>query len=257
MIRDLLDDLIVTYVESTGFIYSSKRTAHVENRPTWALLMKVSGETVYTCQNKTYLCNQNNVILAPRGCSYEYDSIVAGNFVWLAFGASQVHDQLIQIPVKNCQSLIDNIRKIESLRTNKPAMYHMACLAETYSLLLGLFKNITPKYVPSVNQRKIQPAMDYLVQNYTRLLTNDELAAQTEFSTSYFRKLFNDVYGTSPLAYQQTLRIGKAKEMLKSNTGSISEIAAALGYANIYDFSRAFKREVGVSPSDYAKRPHK
>lgn len=256
MLHDLLDDLIVTHVESTGFIYSSKRTTHVEKRPTWALLMKVSGETVYTCQNKTYLCNHNHVILAPCGCSYEYDSIVAGNFIWLNFGASQAHDQLIQIPVKNCQLLVDSIRKIESLQMNKPAMYHLACLAEIYGLLLGLFKNITPKYVPSANQQKIQPAMDYLVQNYNRLLTNDELAAQTEFSTSYFRKLFNDVYGTSPLTYQQTLRIGKAKEMLKSNTGSISEIAAALGYSNIYDFSRAFKREVGVSPSNYAKSSH-
>lgn len=95
--------------------------------------------------------------------------------------------------------------------------------------------------------------MDYLVQNYTSSLTNDQLAKQTEFSTSYFRKLFSDVYGISPLAYQRTLRINKAKEMLKSHTGSVSEIAAALGYSNIYDFSRVFKQETGISPSAYAR----
>ena len=95
--------------------------------------------------------------------------------------------------------------------------------------------------------------MDYLIQNYTHPLTNDELSAQTEFSTSYFRKLFHDVYGVSPLEYLQNLRISKAKEMLRNNVGSISEIAASLGYANIYDFSRTFKRETGLSPSAYAR----
>ena len=120
-------------------------------------------------------------------------------------------------------------------------------------MILYLLKNMTPKYVMPANQRKIQPAMDYLIQNYTHPLTNDELSAQTEFSTSYFRKLFHDVYGVSPLEYLQNLRISKAKEMLRNNVGSISEIAASLGYANIYDFSRTFKRETGLSPSAYAR----
>ena len=38
--------------------------------------------------------------------------------------------------------------------------------------------------------------------------------------------------------------IKKAKEMLKSDYGSISEIAESLGYLNIYDFSRIFKKHI-------------
>lgn len=257
MSQDFLSDLIVTKIQSTGFIYSAKRNTRITDRPWWGLLIKASGETVYTCQNKQYLCNQNYAILAPRSCTYEFDSVAAGDFVWLDFHALQSHDHLIQIPIKNCQSLVSAIRRIDSIQMSKPALYNMTCIAETYDVLLGLLKNVAPKYVASASQRKIQPAMDYLVQNYTSSLTNDKLAEQTEFSTSYFRKLFSDVYGTSPLAYQQTLRISKAKEMLKSRTGSISEIAAALGYSNIYDFSRAFKRETGISPSDYARNSHR
>ena len=256
MSQDFLNDLIITQVSTPGFLYSAKRNTRVSDRWAWGILIKASGETVYTCQDKRFFCNPNYVILAPCGCSYEFDSVTAGNFVWLEFQALQSYDQLIQIPVKNCQSLVDAIRRIESLKMNKPALYQMTCIAETYGILLELFRNIEPKYVTSAQQRKIQRAVDYLVQNYTCSLTINELAAQTGFSAPYFRRLFSDVYGTTPLDYQQTLRISKAKEMLKSKAGSISEIAAALGYSSIYDFSRAFKRKAGISPREYARSLH-
>lgn len=48
--------------------------------------------------------------------------------------------------------------------------------------------------------------------------------------------------GTSPIAYVHELRIKKAKEILKSDYGTISEIAKSPGYLNIYDFSRDFKK---------------
>ena len=57
--------------------------------------------------------------------------------------------------------------------------------------------------------------------------------------------------GTSPISYVHELRIKKAKEMLKSDYGSITDIAQSLGYLNIYDFSRTFKKYVGISPSKY------
>ncbi len=67
----------------------------------------------------------------------------------------------------------------------------------------------------------------------------------------YFRKLFAATYGTLPIAYVHQLRIKKAKEMLMSDYGSITEIALSVGYASVYDFSRAFKKHTGVPPSRY------
>lgn len=70
-------------------------------------------------------------------------------------------------------------------------------------------------------------------------------------STAYFRKLFVEVMGTTPLDYLHKIRIKKAKEMLKSDYGSITDIAHSLGYLNIYGFSRDFKKYTGVPPSKY------
>ena len=107
------------------------------------------------------------------------------------------------------------------------------------------------KYLPSEKLEKIAPALDYIAKNYNTPVRNEELAEIAGLSTVYFRKLFAEVMGSSPIAYVHALRIKKAKEMLKSDYGSITDIAQSLGYPNIYDFSRAFKKYTGVSPTKY------
>ena len=57
--------------------------------------------------------------------------------------------------------------------------------------------------------------------------------------------------GMSPTAYVHKLRIEKAKEMLKSDYGNLSDVAVSLGYLNLYDFSRDFKKHTEVPPSKY------
>jgi iron complex transport system substrate-binding protein len=55
----------------------------------------------------------------------------------------------------------------------------------------------------------------------------------------------------------QQLKINNAKEMLRSDFGSLTEIAISLGFLDIYDFSRVFKKHVGIPPSEYLKKHKK
>ena len=57
--------------------------------------------------------------------------------------------------------------------------------------------------------------------------------------------------GTSPIAYLHELRIKKAKDMLGSDYGTLSDVALSLGYTSLYDFSRDFKKRTGTAPSRY------
>ena len=82
------------------------------------------------------------------------------------------------------------------------------------------------------------------------------MAFVTDLSVVYFRKLFKDIMGISPIKYVQLFKIKKAKEMLISDYSSIGNIALMLGFSNIYDFSRTFKTHTGISPKKYVKLMH-
>lgn len=252
---DFLKDMVVTELNSCADTYTEKGSSKKHRRRgMWLLSLKHTGETVYMCNGKQIINNIDNAVLLPDGCDYEWYCTEAGNFFHIQFVCNLTHNEVIPVPLGDGRALLKRMQEYQAVYASRRPFYRLQCMAELCSMLQSLIQPLTQDYAVSVKQKKIQPAMDYLLANYTHSITNDELAAQTPFSTMYFRKLFTEVYGTSPIAYIQSLRVRQAKEMLRSDYGSISNVALSLGYANIYDFSRAFKRETGVPPSEYARR---
>lgn len=78
---------------------------------------------------------------------------------------------------------------------------------------------------------------------------------KTGYSSSYFRKMFKESSGTSPLNYLNHLRIEYAKRQLQQYHGirSIKEIALGSGFNDPYYFSRAFRIHEGISPQQYVR----
>lgn len=81
-----------------------------------------------------------------------------------------------------------------------------------------------------------------------------QLSAHVALSSSYLAHLFKQTFGISPAQYHTDLRIQKAQALLQINDLAISEIAGAVGYASQQAFTRAFRRKVGLTPSDFRKR---
>ncbi|MHB9757261.1 AraC family transcriptional regulator [Streptomyces sp. BYX5S] len=81
-----------------------------------------------------------------------------------------------------------------------------------------------------------------------RRWTLDELAAISHMSRSAFAAAFKAKVGTAPLTYLIEWRMSLARDALRGDTRSISELAAATGYESESAFSTAFRRVVGLSP---------
>ena len=257
MYLNILSDLVITKIYSATTMYTEKNTkAKRNNRSCWAVVIKYEGETMYVSKGKSYLSDTNNLVILPKGCSYEWHCTHSGYFSIIEFESEIICDNIFSFSVKNSEKILNLFKELEYKRTFKKPMYEVESIRDTYSILLMLAQSIKKKYLPSEKLNKISPAINYIAKNYNKDIKNDELAKLTGLSTVYFRKLFAEFFGISPIAYVNELRIKKAKEMLKSDYGSISEIAESLGYLNIYDFSRIFKKHVGISPSKYEKQLH-
>ena len=100
----------------------------------------------------------------------------------------------------------------------------------------------------------IAPAVAYIHENYTdRLLSIEELAAMCHITPEYFRRIFGQFYGTSPIKYINDLKLAHAKELLRSGEYSVSEAASLSGFVDISHFSRIFKMATGISPKNFAR----
>lgn len=110
-------------------------------------------------------------------------------------------------------------------------------------VLLGdLFKPDT------INFRKV--IEDNLFEN----LSLDELSHLTNLSLASFKRKFKEVFECSPAAYMREKRLERAAEMLQISDESILGICMTTGFNSLENFSRAFKRTYGVSPSQFRQK---
>lgn len=91
----------------------------------------------------------------------------------------------------------------------------------------------------------------YLENHCSESLKLDELTGIIHIDKSYLIRIFKQIYGITPLAYHQQIRIQRARSMLVNTNLSITQISENTGFSSIHDFDRVFRKIDGSSPSSY------
>ncbi len=105
-----------------------------------------------------------------------------------------------------------------------------------------------------LGQTPVGRARAFLSRRYSdpNLMLQD-VAGEVGMSQSHFSTVFAQETGITFTQYLTALRIGKAKELLSATRMRSSEIAFAVGYNDAHYFSYLFKKQTGVTPSEYRK----
>ena len=96
-------------------------------------------------------------------------------------------------------------------------------------------------------------ARQYLDESYVRDVSLSELATACGSSPLHLACGFTARFGLPPHAYLNNLRVTHAKRMIRAGA-RLAEVAYAVGYCDQSHLNRRFKRIVGVTPSQYARR---
>jgi iron complex transport system substrate-binding protein len=102
--------------------------------------------------------------------------------------------------------------------------------------------------------RRFLDIRNYLEANYHTPITLADLAGRAALVPPYFGQMFRRYFGTSPIDLVIRLRLEEAALLLGDVNRNVSEVAAAVGYDDVYHFSKLFKKRYGVSPLGYRKR---
>lgn len=100
---------------------------------------------------------------------------------------------------------------------------------------------------------EIEQAVHYFHENLASPILIDDYAQSCHMSTCWFIRSFKQQMGMPPLQYLTSIRINRAKELLKDTENTISEISLMVGFDNPLYFSKLFKKQTGQSPTAYRK----
>ena len=108
------------------------------------------------------------------------------------------------------------------------------------------------------NSELITKALNYIKsQNKKSDITIEDVANHAGFSTDYFNRIFFAHTGFNIMEYVRFSRLKKAAHLLRGTNNDILDIALDCGYEAHESFSRAFKNQYGISPSEYRKKYEK
>lgn len=136
--------------------------------------------------------------------------------------------------------------------------YHAKCMSLLYEIIYLIQTELNSSYISVSQKEKLTNAMEYIHSYYlTEEINIAYLAFLCNISEPYFRRIFHNLYHTSPVKYINSLKITRAKELITSEMYSIREIATLSGFHDDCYFRKMFKRETMLSPNEYLKEYHK
>ena len=250
------------------------RLQTVKKLPTWRprgrldyqLLYVVSGKAHFYFDDAERIVTAGHMVLfQPRQEQhYEYFGKDKTEVYWVHFTGSNVKNILrrYDIPLGTpvfysgtsaiyAYLFKEMINELQTCRTGYEELLTMYL-----QQILILVQRIRLERRPSVNthiQEEMEYARRYFNEHYNERINIEEYAESRNMSVSWFQRNFKQIVNCSPMQYLLTIRMNNAASLLELTDYSMAEISTIVGYDNPLYFSRLFKKQNRVSPSEYRK----
>ena len=138
----------------------------------------------------------------------------------------------------------------------KQEMHFQQLLAGIVNYMLGLVFTIdgNRKLKDSTYPQIIEKARKFMQENVERKIDIPAVAEHLNISYTNFRHTFKRYTGISPSQYYLSLKIQRAKDMLRSTDAPIKEISYLLDFETPEYFTKLFKNKTGMTPSQFREQ---
>lgn len=176
---------------------------------------------------------------------------------WEATGKGEI--KFKKVPNTCSLQLLQTITHFENemsnFNGNCPLMSQSIAVQIVIELLRNTENNAIIKPLKSGKENNhISRAIDYMQSYYNADITIKDICREISLSPFYFIRLFKVRTGKTPHEYLLDVRLQQAKVLLKRDLNTVKEVARLCGFIHVGHFSSVFRRNMGVTPSEYRKR---
>lgn len=162
----------------------------------------------------------------------------------------KLHDPLIQHILLSLKSELASGGLDSNLYAESMATALSVHLFKKYSTFTPRLLN----YAGGLSKHRLQGAIEYINDNLDKDLRLSAIANAVGMSQYHFARLFKQSIGLPVYQYVIERRIERAQQLLKQGNLAIADVALAVGFANQSQFTRHFKRIVGVTPKEFRRQ---
>ena len=251
-------------LKMAGYARWEKEESFSRAKSTDFFVEYVSHGDVHLIQDKKeYIIQPGEVYLLRKGSTHTYSVGPSGmllkRFVQLGGTNMDHHIQLLglweqdRIRPQDPQKIERLLKQATSLLANAPGDedldLHVQLSSLAYQILLELSLSLKSS-VPVL----IENALTFMHENLHRSLSRQEICEHLGVSMPYFNRLFSYHMNCTPVAYFLRQKFNWAAQLLRTRTFSVKEVSYTTGFDDPLYFSAQFKKQFGVSPTQYRKR---
>lgn len=255
------------HINSCGvsyMIYNEKprsvRFYRPDGRVDYHFLLVTEGSLLTVCEGKEYRLQVGDALFYkqndPQCYTVEVDETNQNEaHLYIHFCGKVAEEVLAKAGFDRSKPIFNTVSEVKRIfelliRNHRSGDEITAC-----GNLLRLVALLSPKNSKPQSESEISmfKEAEFISNHYTEEIDLNECAERCNLSRSRFTHLFTQTVGTSPLQYQQQLRLEQACELLRSSTLSVGEISDGVGFKDALYFSRIFKKKTGLTPSDCRK----
>ncbi len=236
-------DLAVRFMPKTDKWRAKNRKDHI-------LGIELGGISVHYFKDKVYTLEKNDILFFNQKDDYSVDVIERGESLSVHFTTyEEIETDSFIIKGGGTPEMIALLERIA--KENSSVGYDLK-MSELFYRLLNLADQARKKTYSKKDSRMIR-VKEYIDRNYPKADCLNAAALLSGVSRRRFNDLFKNSFGITPNRYIVKLKTEYAKQLLRVAELSVSEVSELCGFSDIYYFSKVFKAEYGISPSDYRK----
>lgn len=237
---------VITKVYAYEHDFNKTQIQQVKGRNFHSISLRLSGAAVFKAGDTCFESRENSITFMPQGTDYQTQILEGGKLLVIHFTTMQKYYDLSPLLIKTDDSEIRELFHNICNNFNSGNESNYKNLSLLYSILYKAerpYRHCVP--------RRIRYAKEYIDSHYAEQISISKLAQDCNLSEVHFRNEFKKYFQVSPVQYVKSVRINNAKHRLSSGYYTVAQVACDCGFDSISYFSYEFKRQTGMTPTEY------